>query len=86
MLTKIQKIYSGLSLALVAMFGFATAGLCAPASTSEEVIDGVVGSGIDSVVTIVNHMVTTYFPYLLAFAVVGAIFGAIWKFAKIGSK
>lgn len=85
MLTKLQKLYSGIGLAVLGLM-IALPGLCAPASTSVEVVDGVVGAGIDSVVTMVTYMVTTYFPYLIAFAVVAGIFGAIWKFAKVGSK
>ena len=85
MLTKIQKLYYGVGFAVLGLM-FAIPGLCAPASTSEEVVDGVVGAGIDSAVTLVTHMVTTYFPYLIAFAVIAVIFTKLWGFVKVGSK
>ena len=75
-----------LSLSIMGLFGFASAGLCAPSSTPTEVLDTVVGSGIDTTVSLVQTVVTTYFPYILVFGVIVAIFVWLKRFATTGTK
>jgi len=59
----------------------------AQASTSPiEVVDAVVGSGINSVVQMVTSVVTNYFPYVIAFAVIATIFGWLRKHSTLGAK
>lgn len=86
MLKKIYKQISVFSLAVMGMFGLASAGLCAPSSTPTEVLDSVVGSGIDTSVGLVETVVTTYFPYILVFVIIVALFAWIKRFSTTGTK
>lgn len=86
MLKTLKQKIGLMSLALVGMFGFATAGLCAPSSTPAEVLDTVVSSGINTSVSLVETVVTTYFPYILVFGIIVALFVWIKRFATTGTK
>lgn len=88
MINAIKKYYS-LSLAFavaVGVLGLSKIGLAAPSSTPTEVLDAVVGSGIDTSVGLVQTVVTSYFPYILVFAIIVALFVWIKRFATIGTK
>lgn len=86
MIKKIYKQLSVFSLAVMGMLGLASAGLCAPSSTPTEVLDAVVGSGIDTSVSLVQTVVTSYFPYILVFGIIVALFVWIKRFATTGTK
>ncbi|RPI64949.1 MAG: hypothetical protein EHM44_02160 [Ignavibacteriales bacterium] len=74
------------SFAVLGMFGLASAGLCAPSSTPEEVLDTVVSSGIDTVTGLVTTVVTTWFPYIIVFSIIVALFVWLRRFASTGTK
>lgn len=86
MLKKLSTKAFFMSLAVLGMFGMAQASLAAPSSTPEEVLDSVVGSGIDTSVSLVQTVVTTYFPYILVFGIIVALFVWIKRFATTGTK
>lgn len=74
------------SLALLGAVGMALPTLAAPSSTPVEVIDAVVGSGIDTTVSLVTTVVTTYFPYILAITIIVSFFVWLKRFATTGTK
>jgi hypothetical protein len=79
------KIF-GSALAVLGMLGLAKTAYMAPTTTPTEVLDTVVGSGIDTVVSLVTVVITDYFPYILVFGIIVALFVWIKRFATVGTK
>lgn len=83
------KTYYGLAFSFVVAFGvlgLTKIGLAAPSSTPEEVLDTVVSSGIDTVTGLVTTVVTTWFPYIIVFGIIVALFVWLKRFATTGTK
>ena len=62
------------------------AALAAPSSTPEEVLGTVVDNGIDSGVSLVQLVMTTYFKYILIFAIAVGFIYWVKRFSKLGSR
>lgn len=59
--------------------------LAAPSSTPTEVLGTVVDNGVNSAVSLVGTVMTTYFPYVIAIVAGLALLRWIWKLAKAGT-
>lgn len=77
-----KKIYAVLGLSMLALPGIAFG---APSSTPTEVLGTVADNGINSAVSLVGTIMTTYFPYLIAIVAGLALLRWVWRFAKAGT-
>lgn len=59
--------------------------LAAPTSSPIEVMGVVVDNGINSAVSLITTVMTTYFPYIIAIVATFALLRWVFKLAKAGS-